>query len=193
MADLLDPDLLSAIDAIPGRAFSGSVRRVTWASRDPLAANHGGGRWSPDGRFEVLYTSLEADGALAEVYYHLSRAPVMSSSHMRLNQLNATLKNVLALTTEQLRELGVDDPLASRIDSHQGRAVGEAAFMLDFQGLIVPSARWDCNNLVLFTDRIELNKDIHLQHQAEINWPAWRERADKMHKLIQDLESRAQL
>lgn len=39
-------------------------------------------------------------GALAEVYYHLSRAPVMSSSHMRLNQLSVTLKNVLALTTE---------------------------------------------------------------------------------------------
>lgn len=177
MADLLDPDLLSGIDAIPGQAFSSSVWRVTWASRNPLAGNEGGGRCSPDGRFEVLYTSLESDGALAEAYYHLSRAPVMSSSHMRLNQLSVTLKNVLTLTTEQLRELGVDDPLASRIDSHQGRAVGEAAFMLDFQGLIVPSARWDCNNLVLFVARIEMNKDIHLQNQGEVNWPAWRERA----------------
>lgn len=179
MADLLDPDLLNAIDAVPGQRCSGTVWRVTWASRDPLAGNEGGGRWSPDGRFEVLYSSLESDGALAQVYYHLSRAPVMSSSDMRLNQLDVTLDNVLVLSIEQLRDLGVDDPRASRIDGHQARAVGEAAFMLDFQGMIVPSARWDCNNLVLFLDRIELNKNIRFQHQAEVNWPAWREQAGR--------------
>lgn len=178
MADLLDPDLLGAIDSIPGQRFACTAWRVTWASRDPLAGNEAGGRWSPDSRFEVLYTSLEPDGALAEVYYHLSRAPVLSSSHMRLNQLEVDLENVLVLTMEQLRELGLDDPRASRIDT-KGRAVGEAAFMLDFQGLVVPSARWDCDNLVLFLDRIDLNESIRLEHQAEVNWPAWRERSKK--------------
>lgn len=179
MADLLDPDLLSAIDAFNAQAFTGSAWRVTWASRDPLAGNEGGGRWSPDGRFETLYTSLESNGALAEAYYHLSRAPVMSSSHMRLNQLNIVLDNVLMLTVGQLRELGVEDPFASRTDSVQSRTIGEAAFMLDFQGMIVPSARWPCNNLVLFVERIDFNKNIRLQYQTGVNWPAWRERSEQ--------------
>ena len=176
MADLLDPDLLSAVDAFSGQVFEGEIWRVTWASRDPLAGNEGGGRWSPDGRFEVLYTSTEADGALAEVYYHLSRAPVVSSSNMRLNRLKTRLDNVLVLDATQLSALGIDDPLASRMDGNRSQAVGEAAYMMDYQGLIVPSARWECNNLVLFLDRLDLNEHIELIEALEVNWPAWKER-----------------
>lgn len=176
MADLLDPELLSAVDALSGQAFEGDIWRVTWASRDPLAGNEGGGRWSPDGRFEALYTSLEPDGALAEVYYHLSRAPVMSSSDMRLNRLRISLDNVLVLDATQLNALGIDDPLASRLDNDRSQAVGEAAYMMDYQGLIVPSARWECSNLVLFIDRFDLNEHIELIDDSDVNWPAWREK-----------------
>ena len=144
MSDLLDPELLDAIDALEGIAFEGDVWRVTWASRDPLAGNAAGGRWSPDGRFEVSYTSLEADGALAGAYYHLSRAPVMSSSHMRLNHLRVTLANVLVLGFDQLTTLGIEDPLASRVNYDRSQAIGATAYMLDYEALVVPSARWDC-------------------------------------------------
>lgn len=177
MADLLDPELLNAVDALSGQAFEGDIWRVTWASRDPLAGNEGSGRWSPAGRFEVLYTSLEADGALAEVYYHLSRAPVMSSSHMRVNHLRISLDTVLVLDAMQLNSLGVDDPLASRVDNDRSQAVGEAAYMMDYQGLIVPSARWDCSNLLLFIDRFDLNEHIELLDVSDVNWPAWKERS----------------
>lgn len=177
MADLLDPELLSAVDALRGQAFNGDIWRVTWAGRNPLAGNASGGRWSPDGRFEVLYTSLNADGAMAEVYYHLSRAPVMSSSHMRLNRLKISLDNALVLDVAQLKALGVDDPLASRLDNDRTQAVGEAAFMMDYQGLIVPSARWKCSNLVLFIERIDLNEHIELLEESDVNWPAWREKS----------------
>ncbi len=177
MADLLNPELLSAVDALNGQAFNGDIWRVTWAGRNPLTGNVSGGRWSPDGHFEVLYTSLNADGALAEVYYHLSRAPVMSSSHMRLNRLRISLDSVLVLNAVQLKSLGVDDPLASRVDYERTQAVGESVYMMDYQGLIVPSARWECNNLVLFIDRIDLNEHIELLGKSDVNWPAWREKS----------------
>ena len=70
MADLLDPDLLAAIDSYGGEGLNRSAWRVTWATRNPMAGSSGGGRWSPDGRFEVLYTSLETNGALAEGKCH---------------------------------------------------------------------------------------------------------------------------
>jgi len=177
MADLLDPELLSAVDALSGQAFDGDIWRVTWAGRNPLAGNAGGGRWSPDGRFEVLYASLNADGAMAEVYYHLARAPVMSSSHIRLNRLKISLNNVLVLDATQLKAIGVDDPLASRLDKDRSQVVGEAAYMMDYQGLIVPSARWECSNLVLFIERTDLNEHIELLEQSNVNWPAWREKS----------------
>jgi len=176
MVDLLDPELLNAIDALSGEEFKGEIWRVTWASRDPLAGNAGGGRWSPDDHFEALYTSLQPDGALAEVYYHLARAPVMSSSNMRLNHLKISLDNVLVLDVEQLNSLGVDGPLASRLANSRCQAVGEAAYMMDYQGLIVPSARWECNNLVLFVERIDLNEHIELIDMSEVDWPAWKEK-----------------
>ena len=150
---------------------------MTWATRDPLAGSSGGGRWSPDSRFEALYMSLEANGALTEIYHHLSKALVLSSSHMRLNHLHVSLNNVLMLDETQIKTLGVDDIRAPETDSNfqRSRAVGEAAFMLDYQGLIVPSARSSARNLVLFIERIDLNKDINLLEASDVNWPAWKE------------------
>ena len=60
--------------------YVGSVWRMTWASRNPLVGGTGGGRWHPPNEFEVLYTSTVADGAMAEIYFHLSKAPVFSTS-----------------------------------------------------------------------------------------------------------------
>ena len=173
---ILDPELLSAVDALNSSKYEGEVWRVTWAARDPLAGTAAGGRWSPDGRFEALYTSLKSDGALAEAYYHLSRAPVMYSSHMRIIRMHVSLDSVLSLNLNQLRALGIDEPLASRIDGLRNQDIGEAAYMMDYQGLIVPSARWDCSNLILFMDRIDLNMQIKLIEFSEVNWPAWKER-----------------
>jgi RES domain len=69
--------------------------------RDPLVGNDAGGRWHPANSFEALYTSLEADGSLAEMYYHLSRAPVFASSHMRLHRLRVQTKKLVASGHEE--------------------------------------------------------------------------------------------
>jgi len=175
---VLDPELLDFIDALVGESYNDIAWRVTWANRDPIAGNSGGGRWSPDGSFEALYMSLEQNGAIAEVYHHLSRAPVFSSSHVLINQLKLSLNNVLRLDMEQLRLLGIEDPLASRIDYDRSQSIGETAHMLDYEGLIVPSARWECMNLVLFLDRIDLNTQLAVITATDINWPAWREQLD---------------
>jgi hypothetical protein len=42
-------------------------------------------------------------------------------------------------------------------------------------GLIVPSARWPCTNLVLFLDRMPDATLPTLADSRDINWPAWRE------------------
>lgn len=173
---MLDSQLLDTMDVLPAATFTGNVWRVTWATRDPLLGGIGGGRWSPANSFETLYTSATHDGAMAEAYYHLSRAPVFSSSTMTIHTLSLQLSRMLTLTGETLQRLGIDEPLATRVDYDLTQAIGDAAHMLDYEGIFVPSARADCVNAVLFLDAVDVDRQVTLVSSAPVNWPAWRQR-----------------
>ena len=174
---LHDPDLLDALEAMEPRSFDGVVWRVTWAARDPLAGGTGGGRWHPPNAFEALYTSLNEHGAVAEIYHHLSQAPVFSSSHVKINELLVHTERTLAFDDIlSLAALGVDEQAFRSGDTTRTREIGAAARFLDLDGLIVPSARWPCANLVLFLDRLPDLERLKVVGGRDINWPAWRER-----------------
>lgn len=176
-----DPDLLDLLDAVPARRFDAIVWRVFWAGADALAGGTHGGRWSPSG-FEVLYTSLTEDAAISEIYYHLSRAPVRSSSHKRIAQIQAACRRVVRFDSlDDLAPLGVDADRFLRGDDGLGdmdrtREIGAAARFLDIQGMIVPSARSMGLNLVIFPDRLEARDSLSISQTFDVNWPAWRER-----------------
>ena len=71
-----DRELLDALESHPSEAFDGETWRVTATGRDGLLGSTAGGRWSPPGEFEVLYTSLSPAGMLAEIGHRLSLEPV---------------------------------------------------------------------------------------------------------------------
>ncbi len=168
-----DPDLIDALEAMAPRSFDGHVWRVSWARRDPLAVGTGGGRWHPADDFAALYTSEERDGVLAEIYHHLSKAPVFSSSHARLNRLRARTERTLVFDdVAALESVGVDAAAFHKGENVRTREVGAAARFLDMDGLIVPSARWPCANLVLFLDRLANLETLSVVEQRDVNWPA---------------------
>src|ERR1700732_509685 len=74
-----DRIILDALEAMKPASFSGRVWRVTRKGREPLRGAAAHGRWSASGEFEVLYTSLDRDGALTEIGYRLSLEPVWPS------------------------------------------------------------------------------------------------------------------
>jgi RES domain len=75
-----DRSILDALEAIDPERFAGEVWRAARKGGDALRGSAANGRWSPSsGEFEVLYTSLERDGALAEIGYRLSLEPVWPS------------------------------------------------------------------------------------------------------------------
>ena len=156
--------------------FDGFAWRVTWVNRDPLTGGSGGGRWNPPNEFEVLYTSLAEDGALAEIYYHLSKAPVFSTSHVKINKIHATTERTLSFRgIVSLLPMGVTEEAFRRGEFSRTREIGAAARFLDMDGLIVPSARSDIANLVLFIDRMDHRESLSVVESHDINWPAWRE------------------
>ena len=73
-----DPALLDALDAFDRVTYAGETWRVVRQGRDPLLGTASGGRWDSS-LFDVLYTSLEQDGAIAEFHFQLSRQPVFPS------------------------------------------------------------------------------------------------------------------
>jgi len=167
-----DLELLDAIDKFDRIAFDGSVWRAVRAARDALQASRVGARWDP-ALFDVLYTSLDREGAMQEIYFHLSRQPVFPDVAFQLHRLRIRAKGFLNISElEVLGRLGVDLATFASFDYSRTQAIGDAAFFLGFSGLIVPSARSKSRNLVIFPDRIEPD-DIEVEHSELINWKAW--------------------
>jgi RES domain-containing protein len=168
-----DPALLDAIDKFERTNFEGQVWRVVRAARDVLHASAVGARWDP-GIFDVLYTSLDRDGALEEVYFHLSRQPVFPSVPFTVHRLRVGAHRVLRLENiSLLQQLGVDTANFANLDYSRTQPIGDAAFFLGFGALIVPSARSQFLNMILFADHIEMD-ETSVEHSETVDWKTWR-------------------
>src|SRR5712691_7442711 len=168
-----DLELLDEIDKFARTVFEGQVWRVVRESRDVLQASPVGARWDPRS-FDVLYTSLDREGALEEVYFHLSRQPVFPAIPFQVHRLRVRTRKTLRLQEMQvLQKLGVDIENYVNMDYSRTQAIGDAAFFLGFDGVIVPSARSQSLNLVLFADRMEVT-DTEVEHSEAVDWRTWR-------------------
>jgi len=178
-----DNRLLDALEALPDGPFEGRAWRVVRDGRDPTQCSANGGRWD-DGTFDVLYTSTGADGAIGEMYFHVSRGqPVIPSLvRYRLYELAISLASCVEIAgLDTLAALGLKTSAFGRL-SYEERAgeyprtqeIGEAAHFHGRGGLLVPSARSDHTNLVIFCDSagpeaVEIVRDC-----GEIDWSLWR-------------------
>lgn len=173
MAHIHDRLLLDALERQGGVGIQLDAWRVAWKSRDVLDVG-ASGRWNPPGRMVALYTSLSADGAIAEVYYHLSQAPVFSSAEKLIHKLRIQTHSTLKLddprTLEKLESI-VNESSENELPA--GQAIAAAAHLLEYDSLLVPSVRWPCNNLVVFMDLLTPESIVKAAEPEEINWPAW--------------------
>jgi hypothetical protein len=76
----------------------------------------------------------------------------------------------------QLRPLGVEEARYREVLYHRTQEIGDAAYFLGFDGLIAPSARFACLNLVIFTDRVA-PEDLETTSHEVIDWRGWRNRS----------------
>ncbi len=171
-----DHELIDAVDEFPRIAFSGELWRVAREGRDPLVASRSNSRWC-DGGFDVLYTAAARDGAIAEVHALLSLQPVFPSKiRFFVHRLEVRTTETLRLADlPTLARLGVDVAKYRERDYSKTQAIADAAFFLGFDGLIAPSARWDCAVAALFADRTG-PENLVLAHSEPdaIDWKSWR-------------------
>jgi RES domain-containing protein len=178
-----DSTLIDALEAVPSTSFEGTVWRVVREGRDVLQGSAYGGRWD-DGTFDVLYTSERAGGAIAEMYFHLARGqPVIPSKVLyRLYELRVGMQAALRLADlPALAALGVDTArygalsYFERVQEYpRPQEIAETAHFVGFDGLIVPSARFACLNIVLFCERIPPEAAEVTRDHGPIHWDDWR-------------------
>jgi RES domain-containing protein len=172
-----DLALLDAIDAFKRQPFEEPVWRVCRDERDPVAGAASKSRWC-DGGFDVLYTSLTRDGALAEIHALLSLQPVFPSKIVAYaHRLAVAATAALRLADlKTLATLGVDVAHYAERDYAKTQAIADAAYFLGFDGLIAPSARWECLNVALFTDRLSPGAVSLIETEPNpVDWKAWRD------------------
>jgi RES domain-containing protein len=171
-----DPILLDALDSFARVSYAGETWRVVRHGRDPLQGSASGGRLDPT-LFDVLYTSLVREGAAAEVHFHLSRQPVFPSRIKHgLHRIRVRTEKTLRLPDlDAMVPFGVDPARYREILYEPTQEIGDAAYFLGFDSIIVPNARSSCDNLILFTDQIA---PAHLEVVAssEVNWTEWRKK-----------------
>ena len=170
-----DRAILDALDAMEPVRFNDTVWRITRAGRDATRGSAAGGRWSPGVAVEVLYTSLEQQGALAEIGYRLLLEPVWPSRILHeIHELTAQRERCLRFADiASLTPLGVDVSRYESFDYTETQALAAAAHFLEFDGLLVPGARNNSTNLVLFMDR-GLAGSIDVKSTEAVDWEAWR-------------------
>jgi RES domain-containing protein len=170
-----DDRLLDDLGKLEGSVFEGSVWRVVREGRSAIDGSRGGGRWNPT-RLSVLYTALEADGAVAEMHFHINRGQSVFPSRMRhvLHELRVTTEETLRFADlAALGRLGVEERRYGEMLYDRTQEIADAAAFLGFDGIIAPSARFDGNILVLFLDCMNLD-DIELVGETPVHWGAWR-------------------
>jgi RES domain len=169
-----DRTILDALEGLDFQSVEKTAWRVARRGRDPLRGAVANGRWNAVGEFEVLYSSLSAKGALAEVGHRLSLEPVWPSRiQHEIHALKVKADRVLALSDlQQLEKLGVNVAKFESYDYAATQAIAAAAHFLEFDALIVPSARYSGSNLVIFLDRLQTHPE--LINTELVDWAAWR-------------------
>lgn len=156
-----DPELLDRLSDLPRLTLDGTYFRATGVSIDPTAASISGGRWSPrpdaDAGVPALYTSFLRDGALAELCSFLADiTPIPRARLIKVTSLKISVIEAVRLQRSDLVALGVDLSSYGKRDYSRTQQIGAALAFLGVDGLISPSARWKCENLVVFQENHDM-------------------------------------
>lgn len=171
---IIDRDLTEKLSLFQTVQFADEVYRATAKSIiDPLAPSRNGGRWIHRDECPVLYTSCLREGALAEISFHLAQHTPLPSKPILMHRIAVSTQKTLKLILANLEELGVEKDKYNSINYEMTQQIGSAVNFLGCDGLLVPSARWDCENLIIFSDNHPLENDLELIESEEVDWKEW--------------------
>ncbi|WGJ88047.1 RES family NAD+ phosphorylase [Gordonia sp. SMJS1] len=159
-----DPSLLDAIEQLGSESLTNvTLWRHMFNDNPPELSNTRGARWNPPG-LAAIYTSSERDTAVAEGQHAIDSQPLRPRARRFVYELRASASKALRITPADFDALGLTQQDLDGADFSGCQRIGEHAAFLGFDALIVPSARSDGTNVVIFIN--ELSADAALERAA---------------------------
>ena len=118
-----------------------------------------GGRYNAPRKFGALYLSKNQKGCATEI----TRRPSHPTNYI-VGKIRIKLGKVCDLTDEDLlNELGLSREQLTADDWTETQTLGDLIREAGFEGIVVPSAAGDFNNLVIFVDRLSGASSIDIE------------------------------
>lgn len=96
---------------------------------------------------------------------------------MTLHKLRVETECTLRLIYTDLEQLGIEKSLYQTTNYKQTQEIGEAVEFLGYDGLIVPSARWNCEHLVIFPNQLSsIGFRLIILEKIVVDWKVWAEK-----------------
>lgn len=151
-----DPELLAHLEGCGEGPFEGAVHRVVWRDRSPVQGSSSArGRWSsPDSQFEVLNTSFMPEGASAEFEAFWSLFEQRPDRQALKWELRVRLVRAVELDFGALEALRVAQSDYGGREYSRTQEISDAVNYLGYDGLIVPCARYECKNLIIYIQNL---------------------------------------
>ena len=145
-------ELLAALAELPAGPWHGEVFRHMFNTIPPGRENTVGARWNP-AEVAAIYTSLKRQVARAEGDYYVEMQPLRPKAERRIHRIRVNLASVVDLRDWSLLEhLAISKEIFAEPEPPPCKQVGGGVAHLGHDGLLVPSARGDGANLVIFPD-----------------------------------------
>jgi hypothetical protein len=90
-----------------------------------------------------------------------------------IHTLRAVARKAVRITKDEFPVLGIDPARFGDINYLRTQIVGDAVGFLEFDAMLVPSARWPCENLVLLHDHLDVHDSPTLVRTEEVTWVDW--------------------
>lgn len=167
-----DPDLLAHLEDCGEGPFEDAVHRVVWADRSPVRGSSGArGRWSsPDSQFEILNTSFMPEGASAEFEAFWSLFEQRPDRRALNWKLRVRLQRVVELDFGALEALRVAQSDYGGREYSRTQEISDAVNYLGYDGLIVPSARYECRNLIIYIQNLAGDSVVEEDESEVFEW-----------------------
>jgi RES domain-containing protein len=144
---------LELLEKIRDAPFEKTVFRHMFGDFSPERENTNGARWNPKDT-PAVYTSLKREVAIAEADYYIAMQPLRPRAKRKIYKISVSLSSVLDLSDWQtLETFGLNKKTFDSVDHAPCQAIGGAVEWLGHDGLLVPSARAEGANLVIFPNK----------------------------------------
>lgn len=90
-----------------------------------------------------------------------------------LHKLRVVAHRTLKLVLADLSALGVPENAYAGVNMPRTQEIGVAVEFLGCDGLIAPCARWACDNLILFPDRMGMDATLEVAASEAVDWVTW--------------------